>query len=143
MENSLKEKEQIILESIRIGFFNTFSKRILDQMNLEIAKDFFTKRFTAIFTTQILGQKNLQKYSITIEVPLNWWQHFKKDKLPNWYKRFYPVIYKEVGRTVEFNHVALMPDLKVDPSEDRIIMYTEHPKEDGIYKINDEKENNE
>lgn len=35
---------------------------------------------------------------VTFKAPASWWQHFKQDRLPEWYKKRWPVRYKYDNR---------------------------------------------
>lgn len=63
--------------------------------------------------TSILGQENIQKYNVDFESPLNWWEHFKQDRLPSWLKLRWPVKYSKETKTIKINHMALAPNLDI------------------------------
>lgn len=126
--------KETILEAVRFGSRHLFGSHMAQQMNIEMIQQ-FAGDVVCSFESSILGQHNKQKYTVDFEAPLNWWQHFKLEKLPDWFKKKYPVKYKTHQRTVEFDHVALMPDLNHVADKGRVVMHTIAPFEDGVREV--------
>jgi hypothetical protein len=126
---------ETVLEAVRFGLRKEFGSHMAQQMTLETIRQ-FAGEVVYDFETSILGQHNKQKYTIDFEAPLNWWQHLKLEKLPDWFKKKYPVKYKTHQRTVEFDHVALMPDLSHVANRGLVTMHTIAPFEDGLREGN-------
>ena len=123
--------QETVLEAVKFGCQQRFGSHMVQQMNLEMIQQ-FAGEVVCSFETAILGQHNKKKYTIDFEAPFNWWQHFKLEKLPEWFKKKYPVKYKTHQRTVEFDHVALMPDLNHVADRGRVVMHTIAPFEQGM-----------
>lgn len=89
--------------------------------------------------TEIFGQEIHQKYEVGIRVPKNWWEHFKRDVLPGWYKKKYRVKEKTLFRTIEIDHKALLkeiPEFLRGPT----VMYTPKINQIDVYRIKNEEE---
>jgi hypothetical protein len=66
------------------------------------------------FTTQILERKLVEdSYPVyfNYKLPSSWWQHFKRDKAPEWFRNLYPVKLesKRVKRVVNITRKATYP----------------------------------
>ncbi len=116
-ENVLKAINFSFSEELDLGQFVISSNQFYEGL--------FARRVIMYFKTKILGQENIQKYEVSIEMPKNWWNHFKKDCLP-----FLNVKTKTIKKVITFNHIALMPKINYKPNEDKIIMYSEKIKEE-------------
>ena len=127
----------INLEAIKFRISQNFSKYMIDSMQLNVFEEHLGNAINIEFQTKIFGQHNKQKYTVKIRIPKNWWQHFKRDILPNWYKKIYPVKWKFKKRVIEFDHIALMPDIKIGNGQDKIIMYSKpilEYNENSVYR---------
>lgn len=127
--------KETILEAVRFGMKHKFGSHMVQQMNMDMIQQ-FAGEVVFNFETSILGQHNKKKYAVEFKSPLNWWQHFKLEKLPDWFKKKYPVKYKTDQRTFEFDHVALMPDLTHVADIGRVVMHTIEPFDDELREVN-------
>jgi hypothetical protein len=73
---------------------------------------------------KVLGQENIQKYNVTYEFPKNWWQHLKMQLFPKWLEQMFPVKYKPIIKTFEFDHRALVPKWDQFPKGQEVVMYS-------------------
>jgi hypothetical protein len=111
-----------ILKSIRFNFsqrldIGTFA---LNSAKMEIidVSSIFEENVYLDFCMDILGQDNIQKYKVSIQVPKNLWAYIRKS-LNLSYKTI------PINRYITFNHMALMPQINYKPEENKIVMYSE------------------
>ena len=57
----------------------------------------------------VLGQHNYQEYTVMVPTPMNWWECFKEERMPEWYLKRYPVKRKFTRETITFDHKTLFP----------------------------------
>lgn len=134
---SIKEN---LLKSIKISFEEKFKigDYAIDNSNLEIMNQhsIFGNYLIYYFSTEILGQPNIQKYKVSFEVPKNLWAYICKTfDLP--YKTI------KIDKYITFNHTALMPQINYKKDENKIVMWSQiDSKEKGI-SVTKEKEEND
>lgn len=67
----------------------------------------------AVQINAFVWSENLQldNYTIEIVTPASWWQHFKLQVMPVWFKRLFPVKVERVVREIAIEKKALYPKL--------------------------------
>jgi hypothetical protein len=58
-------------------------------------------------------------YTVTVNVPASWWQHFKRDCLPQWWRNRWPVKEEQIRRRVEFMRYNTYPNASFALPEER------------------------
>lgn len=100
--------EKIMLEQLRIRMQKIVGVHTLETMHAsvreETAGETFAHHFVVEFEAFVMGQSRLQTYSVSVDVPKNWWQHLKQTVFPK-----SKIKYKQVYRKFELDHKALMP----------------------------------
>jgi len=67
---------------------------------------------------EIYGQHNYQKYKVYVDVPANWWEALKYERLPGWWILRWPIKWQTVEREITFDHKKLFPESTIKaPSE--------------------------
>ena len=100
--------ETITLEKIKVQLAQEFHPHFFE-MTKVTAKE--TMRGLMIkLHHEVFGQHRYQKYTVSIEVPASWWDHFKQDKMPKWFLKLSPVKMKSKSQTVTFDHKKIFPD---------------------------------
>jgi hypothetical protein len=123
------------LEVLKYQMIQRVSHEFMKSLEAEAFADCLSSEFTILLKMNLLGQSNIQKYSIGIEVPKNIWQHIREFVLPSFWLDRFPVKTKTLTRTVEFNHMALLPDFKIPPGNGSIVMHTVPPMDYNINKL--------
>jgi hypothetical protein len=68
----------------------------------------------------VLGARILSdRQDFGFEYPASWWQHFKRDKMPGWFTRRYPVRMRKLSASVDFTRYDTYPmaDVPLPPDE--------------------------
>jgi len=127
MQQKTQQLKQITLEALKFKAQNNIGRYMVENMSIEIndVAISIANEFIYELETKILGQQNVQKYHIPFDIPKNWWEHFKQDIMPGWFKEKFPVKLKKVEKEFEFNHMALLPDLNISSEQGRVVMYTQ------------------
>jgi hypothetical protein len=129
------EIEKTTLELIKLRMYQKLSFEFLKSIEIDTELDRIAETLTMLISANIFGQHNRQKYSIGIEVPKNLWQHTREVFLPNFWLKWFPVKTKVLSRTIEFDHMALCPDIKLPPDSGQIYMHTPVPPDYNVRKI--------
>jgi hypothetical protein len=132
-EKEFKERQisKITLQELRFRLhkhIGAYSLRSIDVKSLstEMARDAAYQ-----ISIKILGQSNIRKYDVPIDIPASWWQHFKQDVFPAWLLEKFPVKKTTHIRTVEFDHMALVPKWDQFPKGQEVVVFTQ-PRTPGI-----------
>jgi hypothetical protein len=107
------------MELLRQEMVNTLSDRglghsAIDKFRFETSFQPILKQTLYRFATEILADKlvdDTYKANYPYKVPKTWWQMFKRDHLPTWFKKKFPVQYEhKTGRVkVRFKRYATYP----------------------------------
>ena len=86
--------DKITLEKIQFGIQQMMSKALMDDMRYESVEDIATNSFIKQLTFYLWGNKvNVEEYDTAKEYPATMWEELKRDFLPQWLKRKFPVRY--------------------------------------------------
>lgn len=124
--------ETIELKSLTFQIEQHFGKFFLESTKITVNN--LADSLAIRMRSYILGQEDHQRYSVSVDIPATWWQHFKQDHAPGWFVRRFPVKTKTVPRTVEFNHKMLFPKADVVPDHLGPVVFHTHTDENGVYK---------
>lgn len=119
--------EKIELEKIRIHIehkINKYELYGLRDMDVGRYMDEFTNSIVFQFRAFILGES--QKPIILKPQPTSWWQMFKRDIMPKWFVRKFPVKSEEIIIDVK----VIYPDLQISipPSMSRVsVIFNKRP----------------
>jgi hypothetical protein len=81
----------------------------------------------------IVGQHNLQRYAVYVEIPKNCWENFKKKHMPGWYLKRFPVKTDSVSRVITFDHKFLFPECNlVFPPDLGKVRFHSHTDDPGV-----------
>ncbi len=109
-EDIVKHKE-FILEKIRFAAFNDMAGVRLDQLDIDPYVQFMCSVVRHVIGGQILGQQKEEQRKVVLEVPKDWWQHFKEQYFPLWAKRRWPVKHEQYEQYVDFDLKLLFPNV--------------------------------
>jgi len=117
--------QTLMLEKIRFNMSQIVGKFTVESTTLTIDtySEAMMHEFAIMFEAHIMGQKNKQLYQVWVDVPANWWQHFRLDHLPLSWREKRPVKMKKKYREFMVDHYALLPDWSKDIGQ-RVIMHT-------------------
>lgn len=82
----------------------------------EYTMDMLMVRLSAFVLTEQLVN---ERHTVESAVPKTWWQHFKRDKMPAWFGRKFPVLYEVFKKTVIFNAKGVYPNANIALPSDR------------------------
>jgi hypothetical protein len=125
--DKIEEYRTYTLKSLKVQLAKRFGAATLEKTSVEFEYllDKFVDDVHVRVTSYIFGVDMPTTYTVSVLVPKTWWEHLKEDHFPEWWKRKWPVQYKEVYRDVTFNHWALLPGFDKVPPGYEIQMFTE------------------
>lgn len=92
----------------------------------ETSKVELQDRVEFLGSTMIVHWKQLanklvgDEYTCTFYAPATWWQMFKQEAAPAWFRRWYPIRVKPHRRTVKFTRYATYPQANMAiPQQDK------------------------
>lgn len=82
----------------------------LSNLTVEKVRDLMENTLLYSLHTLIPAENVKEKtYKFNVKYPCNWKQAFKEQHFPIWLKKWYPVEYKEVTKTVKFTAYNIYP----------------------------------
>ena len=75
-------------------------------------------------------------------VPTSWWEHFKRDVMPEWFQKRFPVGLKEVRTEEVHKYTNCCPHIKVEPNKQHVTFLLGDPKVEYLKRTEGEDENN-
>lgn len=117
--------QETVLEKVKFQMQSQVGFQVLDTVNAAHIIDNLSQRVLYNFTMNVFGQSQTHVYTTSIQTPLNWWEHFKLEVLPEWYKRKFPVQYKYNKKDIEFDCKALFPDLDMKIPDQKVVFYSQ------------------
>lgn len=102
--------EKIELEQIKFIVKSKIDARSVCAYNMQLGRfvDHMTNEIAFEFSACVLGER--QKPIELGSEPYTWWQMFKRDVMPRWFCKKFPVKHREFRR---IEVITLYPDLKV------------------------------
>lgn len=93
------EVTHLVLHKCRIQARRFLGEYAIDQMKFSHWTDHLANALVGCLETNLLEsykeeQRTENKHEIS--VPLTWWQHFKRDKMPKWFVDRWPVKYQKI-----------------------------------------------
>ena len=126
LSDQAPEISKMTLERIQFQLSQEFGKFTLSQTKATLTEDTIWDSIVYRLRTEILGQHDIQTYNVSVDVPKDWWEHFKFQHLPPWWQHRWPIKWKIETREVTFDHKALWPMVNyLPPGQDLIVMHTE------------------
>lgn len=145
--------QEIVLEQIQLCARQHFDGHALHYMRLDEISGYMSDALCHQISTWILAEdlspkpRRLNffrpmdfKFLLTTSTPSSWWQHFKRDCMPEWFKKRWPVKYDvelhrrkvstfvRMSGTVSFRVKAAypkFPEVYSDPGASKV--FQEHP----------------
>ncbi len=108
------KKEQVFLSALQLGLQEMLTPALLSGIRVNASIDDVTGYITYQLRALLWGEKvKWNEVRRQVHCPENWWQHFKLECLPEWFKRKWPVRYAVAELVVERDAWKLYPDLNV------------------------------
>ncbi len=111
LNKNLLEDDQfkrIVLERLQFHLHRKFLFNVLDRIDIRLVPDSIAKVLAADIEFYFVGEKVDERQKI-IRYPLDWWQSFKERFLPDWLKKKFPILYREI--IVKIERKAVYPQL--------------------------------
>lgn len=129
LENALNlEIKEIFLEWLRVQSRFHIPSQVLRTLKIEKQEDFLYNEMAFRLSAMIPAEKlRDETHTVTFQSPKTWWQHFKKQYVPAWLLKRFPVKYQIQQRNFEVKTYALYPELPIALPDDKhgnMIRYT-------------------
>ena len=129
--SDIPEYETINLEVIKYLISQDFGLFFFSSTDFKI--EHALQSLVIQMRSHILGQHHYQEYTVMQPIPANWWETFKEEKMPDWYKKRYPVKRRFARHTITFDHKLLFPGIdKKFPPEFGTIVFHSHSNDIGV-----------
>lgn len=124
--------ESKTLEAARYAVSLKIDPHLMENVNIqtyiqECSFDMILRISRVVYEDKLENEKKI----VMVEVPCNWWQHFKYDIFPEWLQRVFPVKYENIEKTVVFTRKALYPDAIFGTEFKRVVIKEEIVEEKG------------
>jgi len=130
--------EKFTLEFLKVAIAQRFNNSLFGsftEKNTEIWIREIGETLMFQLESYVMGQHNYQKYRVGVQIPKNWWEHFKRDHLPKWWSNRWPVKNTIVWRVVEFDHKKIYPESNINvPGGLGNVMFHTTCDEPDVYK---------
>ena len=113
--NALEIKRHI-LKICKYAAFSKFSKEFWNEIEVKLHNDYMGDVCLTLIK-KLAAEEHIENYDVYFEFPLNWWQMFKRDVMPKWYKKIYPIKTKHYKKTVEFIERFVFPNMPIKGNE--------------------------
>ena len=115
---------QVILERRRSQVQKFLTGHSLKNLTVEETKDIILDELIVKLKTEILAEVEPKELYIAVfKIHSSWYQWFKDDCLPRWFKKFYPVKYIFVKKYLTVHREAWYPQLnRIFPECGQIII---------------------
>jgi hypothetical protein len=109
------ERSDVVIEFLRRAAIEELPPQYHvngDRVVVEI-RDVLTRLAKQVILCEDLPAEPLEKFTATAHwsVPSSWWQMFKRDVMPAWFKEKWPVEEREQSKQVEVKMYAVYPRL--------------------------------
>lgn len=101
-----------------LTFQTLVKKGVVTEKNCHLIADEVSEHFT-VQLTRYFAVHDIRRFEMN--TPASWWQHFKRDCMPSWFKRLFPVKYDQK----KFDISAIYRSLPVDRYEPIVIVEEE------------------
>jgi len=81
---------------------------LLDQ--LKIKPEEIYRDIVLHIEREFVGERRQDYIPVSFKSPLNWWNHLKLEKFPDFFLKYFPVKWKEETKRVEVNRLFEFPD---------------------------------
>jgi hypothetical protein len=82
--------EQITLDKVKFGITQSLTaEKLIFSTDVDVTISNFSDSIVASLTAMILGKK--EKVVRSVYMPDSWWQHFKREVMPEWFTDLWPV----------------------------------------------------
>jgi hypothetical protein len=105
------QQAEITLRQTRLTALGSFSRKAAklttpDYLFMKTCDELAVQLATRVLTQHLEDKQT----TVTFSPPATWWQHWKQDHAPRWFTRRWPIRYKTVERTVEYEVCAMYPE---------------------------------
>ncbi len=116
-----------LLERRKYALHQYFSREVLETLDVEVAEGaigYCLDQMLIRLRIDLYGEKiAVAEQTHEIEIPLTWWEMFKRDRMPEWFRRRYPVRYKTAIVKFTGEQWRLYPNADLPLSGDRYGAY--------------------
>ena len=130
----------VTYKPLRVRFQQIFGRYTIEKAkySMEPFMEHIADEIALRIELEILGQENIQTYSVEVDVPNTWRDQFLREMRWKWLsgllQRIRPIKWRTVTRDVTFNHWMLLPKFDKVPPGEEYVMVTQPPTEPGITK---------
>jgi hypothetical protein len=130
-ETDVIAMRDVLLEKVKVAAGHTIGAATLHDMRLSADMEPIANQLYVTLTTSVLAQKLCEdKYEVSdqknVEVPFGAWQMFKRDHMPKWFVKKFPVRYRYIPvhfhKTIEITRRATYPQSNMVIQGDRELM---------------------
>jgi hypothetical protein len=120
---AVEKLQRITLEKIRIGMTQHYAKVLLlePQISLNEHAQHIADRFMFQLEGYLWGKndkredKRTETKTADVSWPSTWWEHWKEQHAPDWFKKRWPVKYSGVKYDTEIIHHTTIHETRICP----------------------------